>query len=53
MIRLAFSMIRHKALYRTNQENYVLYDEIYKKLHIANVRRFYEKFVLSEPYQSA
>lgn len=53
MIRLAFSMIRHQALYRTNQENYILYDELYKKLHTANLRHFYEKFVSAQTYQSA
>ncbi|WP_428912432.1 IS110 family transposase [Niallia sp. Krafla_26] len=46
MIRLAFSMIKHQTLYRTDNPDYVLYDQIYKKLHIANVKKFYEKFVV-------
>ncbi|MCD8511319.1 MAG: transposase [Bacillus sp. (in: Bacteria)] len=53
LIRLAFSMIRNHTLYRTNQQNYRLYDEINKKLRRANVKRFYEKFVASETYQQS
>lgn len=45
MIRLAFSMIKHQALYRTDQENYMLVNEISKKLRKANVKQFYENFV--------
>lgn len=48
MIRLAFSMIRHQTLYRTDQENYVLFNELSKKVHRANVKRFYENFVQSK-----
>jgi len=46
MIRLAFSMIKHRTLYRTNKENYVLIDEITKKLHKPNAKMFFERFVL-------
>ena len=53
MIRLAFSMIKHQTLYRTDQSNYVLFDQINKKLHSTNVTRFYEKFVSKEICQSA
>lgn len=53
MIRLAFSMIKHQTLYRTDQPNYVLFDQINKKLHSTNVTRFYEKFVSKEICQSA
>ena len=45
MIRLAFSMIKHQTLYRTDHESYVLLEEINKKLHSANVKRFYERIV--------
>jgi transposase len=53
MIRLAFSMIRHQTLYRTNQPNYVLFDEISKKVHMPNVKQFFEKFVSPAIHQSA
>ncbi|MBU9711163.1 IS110 family transposase [Evansella tamaricis] len=53
MIRLAFSMIRNNTLYRTNQGNYRLYNELYKKLHSPNIKRFYEKFVASETYHQS
>ena len=53
MIRLAFSMIRHQSLYRTNQENYVLVNVLSKKLRSANVKRFFEKFVPNNPSKSA
>lgn len=53
MIRLAFSMIRHQTLYRTDQQNYVLLDELSKKLHMANVKRFYGSFVTPSVRQSA
>lgn len=53
MIRLAFSMIKHQSLYQTNQPNYVLIDEITKKIHSPNVKRFYEKFVVSVVSKSA
>ena len=53
MIRLAFSMIRNQTLYRTDQQNYVLFDELSKKLHMPNVKRFYENFVSSTVRQSA
>lgn len=46
MIRLAFSMIRHQALYRTDQKNYMLLNELQKKLHSQSIKRFYERFVL-------
>ncbi|MEQ2468711.1 IS110 family transposase, partial [Niallia sp. CLA-SR-H024] len=53
MIRLAFSMIRNHTLYHTDQENYVLVDEISKKLRVANTKRFYEVHVLSNTCLSA
>lgn len=53
MIRLAFSMIRNHTLYHTDQENYVLVDEISKKLRAANTKRFYEVHVLSNACLSA
>lgn len=53
MIRLAFSMIKHQTLYHTEEPDYVLYDQLYKKLHRANIHRFYEKFVLSTSSQIA
>jgi len=52
MIRLAFSMIRHQTLYRTNQEGYVLVDILSNKLRSANVNKFFEKFVLNDPIKS-
>src|SRR5699024_253400 len=48
MIRLAFAMIRHQSLYHTNEANYVLYDELKKKLRTPNVQRFYDRYVLTE-----
>jgi transposase len=45
MVRLAFSMIKHQTLYRTNKENYILINEINKKLHKQNVKLFFERFV--------
>ena len=53
MIRLAFSMIKNQSLYRSDQENYVLFDEINKKLHKANLIQFYENFVVSTTSHSA
>lgn len=53
MVRLAFSMIRHQTLYRTNQNDYVLLDQIKKKLHMPNVKRFYAKFVTPSAYKTA
>jgi len=53
MIRLAFSMIRNQTLYRTDQPNYVLFDELSKKLRMPNVKRFYSNFVSSTVCQSA
>lgn len=47
MIRLAFSMIKNQTLYNTEHENYVLYEELKKKLHQANVQLFYNRYVLS------
>lgn len=47
MIRLAFSMIRNQTLYQTDEEKYVLYDEVNKKLHKVNVEHFFENFVVS------
>lgn len=52
MIRLAFSMIKHQTLYRTEHSEYVLFNEVNKKLHKANVKTFFEKFVVNE-HQSA
>ncbi|WP_338448430.1 IS110 family transposase [Niallia oryzisoli] len=53
MIRLAFSMIRKKTLYRTDQENYVLLNELSKKLRSANLKKFYELHVSSTQCLSA
>ena len=53
MIRLAFSMIKHQTLYRTDDPNYVLYDQLFKKVHRANINRFYENFVISTGSQIA
>jgi transposase len=53
MIRLAFSMIRDQKLYCTDQETYALLDEISKKLHMPNVKRFYENFVMPAVRQPA
>lgn len=53
MIRLAFTMIRNQTLYRTDQENYVLIDEISKKLHKVNIERFFGNFVVPPVSQSA
>jgi len=53
MIRLAFSMIKKQTLYQTDQENYGLLDELKKKLHSANVQRFYDRYVLSAERPSA
>ena len=52
-VQWAFSMIKNQTLYRSDQENYVLFDEINKKVHKANVERFYENFVASTISQSA
>ncbi|RYG73056.1 IS110 family transposase [Lentibacillus lipolyticus] len=48
VIRLAFAMIRKQTLYQAQHENYVLYHELRKKLRIANVKEFYDRFVLAE-----
>lgn len=53
MIRLAFSMIRNQTLYRTNDPNYILYNEIDKKLRKKNLKAFYEKYVASTDGQCA
>ena len=53
MIRLAFSMIRNKKLYHTTNEDYQLVDELSKKIRSANVKRFYERFVIFNTPQSA
>lgn len=53
MIRLAFSMIRNQTLYRTDKPNYVLFDELSKKMHMPNVKRFYGNFISSTVGQSA
>lgn len=53
MIRLAFSMIKHQTLYRTEDENYTLSNQISKKLYVKNAKLFYEKFVLSDENLSA
>jgi transposase len=53
MIRLAFSMIKYQTLYRTEQENYTLHDQLSKKLYSRNVKYFYEKFVAPDNYLSA
>jgi len=53
MIRLAFSMIKHQSLYRTDHKNYSLSNQISKKLHAKNAKLFYERFVLPEVNLSA
>ncbi|MBY0121727.1 IS110 family transposase [Bacillus sp. S/N-304-OC-R1] len=53
MIRLAFSMIRNRTLYSTDQENYVLINELSKKLRAANVKKFYEQHISSTVCLSA
>ncbi|MCL6574036.1 MAG: IS110 family transposase, partial [Bacillus sp. (in: Bacteria)] len=53
MIRIAFSMIRHQKLYYTDQETYVLLDEISKKLNMPNVKLFYGNFVMPAVHQPA
>lgn len=53
MIRLAFSMIKNQTLYRTAYENYVLVNEIRKKLRKPNVELFFERFVIPEATPSA
>ena len=53
MIRLAFSMIRHQTLYRTDHSNDVLLSQITRKLRPENRELFYEKFVLNKASQSA
>lgn len=45
MIRLAFAMIKNQSLYRTNNEKYVLYHELKKKLRKSNVELFYKRYV--------
>lgn len=42
MIRLAFSRIKHQILYRAYYPDYVLLDQINKKLHAVNAKQFYE-----------
>lgn len=44
-IRLAFAMIRNHTLYQTEDKNYVLLEEIIKKIHRNNVKRFFEAHV--------
>lgn len=53
MIRLAFSMIKHQTLYRTDHPNYVLLNQINKKLHAANAKKFYENIVVPTVSQTA
>lgn len=53
MIRLAFSMIKHQTLYRTNHKDYTLLNQISKKLHSANKKLFFEKFAATIDCQSA
>lgn len=53
MIRLAFSMIKNQTIYRSDQENYVLFDELDKKLHRSNVQQFYNRYILSTVQPSA
>jgi transposase len=53
MIRLAFSMIKHQTLYRTDHKDYTLRNQISKKLHSANTRLFYERFVVMNDYHTA
>ncbi|MFD2616522.1 transposase [Terrilactibacillus laevilacticus] len=46
MIRLAFAMIRNQTLYQTSREDYVLLNELKKKLHKHSVKRFYDRYTL-------
>ncbi|GGM43685.1 hypothetical protein GCM10011351_32110 [Paraliobacillus quinghaiensis] len=48
MIRLAFSMIKNQNLYRTENQSYVLANEISKKIHSVNCKKFYDRYVLSD-----
>ncbi len=48
MIRLAFSMIKYQTLYRSDEENYTLYDQLDKKLYSKNLKYFYERFVVPD-----
>ncbi|AST93526.1 IS110 family transposase [Sutcliffiella cohnii] len=45
MIRLAFAMIRNHTLYQTEDKNYVLLEEISKKIRKTNVKKFFETHV--------
>ncbi|MFD1607468.1 transposase [Oceanobacillus luteolus] len=53
MIRLAFSMIKRQTLYRSNDENYTLLNQIDKKLRSKNKKSFFEKFALPSKIHSA
>jgi transposase len=53
MIRLAFSMIKYQTLYRTDESDYTLFDQINKKLYSTNRKKFYERFVEKGISQSA
>lgn len=53
MIRIAYSMTKHQTLYRSNDKNYCLFNQITKKLRNTNKKIFFEKFVLHSETQSA
>lgn len=48
MIRLAFSMIRRQKLYQTDEIDYVLLDELKKKLHMPNIKRIFERYMMDQ-----
>jgi transposase len=45
MIRLAFSMLKNHTLYKSSCPDYVLIEELKKKVSRKNVKQFYEKHV--------
>lgn len=52
MIRLAYSMMKYQTLYRSNDENYTLLNQIDKKLRSKNKKLFFEKIVSSETHSA-
>jgi len=48
MVRLAYSMIKHQTLYRSNHIKYTLLNQIDKKVKSKNRKLFFEKFVLPQ-----
>jgi transposase len=43
MIRLAYAMIKKRTVYQSKEPNYALINELKKKVHSKQVKRFYEK----------